>query len=92
MIFVISGIKTTQGIANWVNAIIVLEKYDPSNILVPVGTIRTFQEMDELAANATWGAFKPTGLSNVDANILLNYLQAPIQPNDVLTNSQKEGK
>lgn len=58
----ISGTKHNNGIANFCFAFIMLQKDDPNNILVPVGTIRVFQEMDAMASNSVWDFFDVSGV------------------------------
>ena len=89
-IFIISGTKTTQGIAHSYHSFIALEKWDPNDVLVPVGTIRVIQETDLLLANTTWGAFKPAGVSKIGDAEVLNYLLKIPATTDALT--QMEGK
>ena len=51
---VISGEKTASGIKDYSYTFVMVEKNDPNNNLVPVGTYRTFCDGDGLAQNSTW--------------------------------------
>jgi len=52
---IISGKLTSNGISDYHNAFIMLEKGpDPSNILVEVNTYRVFKDNDGLASNSHW--------------------------------------
>ncbi|MGI6369708.1 MAG: hypothetical protein GX372_02510 [Ignavibacteria bacterium] len=60
VIYIVSGTKTSLGIKDAQLAILMLEKDDPENILIPVGTMRIFVEDDQIAENSTWSLFKTT--------------------------------
>lgn len=51
---VVSGEKTSDGIVNYSFTFVMIDKYDPNNRMVPVGTYRTFCDGDNTAENATW--------------------------------------
>lgn len=51
---ILSGTKTEEGIANLYYGFYLIEKYDPYNEIVPVGTIRVFKDNDGMSYNATW--------------------------------------
>lgn len=75
-VIVISGTKTVNGIKNFQSALLMLEKDDPDNVLVPVGTIRIFEEADKFAENSTWSLFKTSVLEKTGNNgLLFNQLQ-----------------
>ncbi|MCL2040404.1 MAG: hypothetical protein FWG85_08275 [Bacteroidetes bacterium] len=58
---IMSGTKTPAGIQNYTYAFLMLNKYDPLNTLVPIGTIRVLHNSNFLAKNTSpsdWGMAK----------------------------------
>ena len=54
MATVISGEATDAGIENMRYAVVLLEKYDPYNVLMDVNTYRVFKDGDGLAEKTEW--------------------------------------
>lgn len=64
---IVSGTLTSEGIVNYRNAFILLEKYDPYNELMNVNEYRVFEDGDGLAARYNWSkvlADEKAGLLN----------------------------
>lgn len=62
---IVSGTLTSEGIMNYRNAFILLEKYDPNNELMNVNEYRVFEDGDGLAVRYNWSkalAGEETGL------------------------------
>lgn len=53
---IVSGTMTADGIKDFYNGILMLEKNDPSNIVMKVGTYRIFKDGDGLAIPSTWSS------------------------------------
>jgi hypothetical protein len=53
---IVSGTMTADGIKDFFSGILMLEKNDPSNQLMKVGTYRIFKDGDGLASPSTWSA------------------------------------
>ncbi|MDR0927263.1 MAG: hypothetical protein LBO69_05800 [Ignavibacteria bacterium] len=89
---VISGEKTATGIKNLCYALLMLDKDDPYGIIVPITSVRVFQEMDGLASNSTWGALKqPVNIMQNGNSISYNPLIARF-PSEAPTNNAEGGK
>lgn len=53
---IVSGTMTAEGIKDCYNAILMLEKYDPNNKFMSVGTYRVFKDGDGLSTPTTWSS------------------------------------
>jgi len=53
---IVSGTMTADGIKDFFNGILMLEKNDPSNKIMDVGTYRIFKDGDGLAIPSTWSS------------------------------------
>ena len=53
---IMSGTMTAEGIKDFYNGILMLEKYDPSNEHMDVGTYRIFKDSDGLASPDAWSS------------------------------------
>jgi hypothetical protein len=56
MATIASGTMTEEGIKNCYHAILMVEKNDPNNKLMKVGTYRIFNDGDGLAIPTTWSS------------------------------------
>jgi hypothetical protein len=89
---IISGEKTATGIINLCYAFLMLDKDDPYGIIVPITSVRVFQEMDGLAANSSWGTLKQSVDAMMNGNsISYNPLIARF-PNESTTINLEGGK
>ena len=53
---IVSGTMTADGIKDFFNGILMLEKNDPNNKIMKVGTYRIFKDGDGLAIPSTWSS------------------------------------
>ena len=56
---VVSGTKTSEGIRNLKYAFVMLDKYDPNDVKMDIGTYRVIKDGDGISEPASWPASAP---------------------------------
>jgi hypothetical protein len=89
---IFSGEWTATGVKNLCYAFLMLDKDDPHVVIVPIGSVRAFQEMDGLAVNSNWGFFKQPVNAMKKGNIISYNPLVSNFPNENATINIEGGK